>query len=76
MSHFFFAPAFLFIIVLFEQARAAYAIAVAGGFDGVDRALLDVAIDRPSVNIDEFRGIRDFEQLHISFTNQAPDPVT
>jgi hypothetical protein len=76
MSHFFFALAFLFIIVLFEQAGAANSIALAGGLDGVDRALLDVAIDRPPIDVDEFCGVWDFEQLRISFTNRAPDPVT
>ena len=71
MSHYFFAPAFLFAVPLFQEAGGADAIAIAGGFDGIDRALLDVAIDRPAVNVDEFRGVGDFEQQWFSLSRDA-----
>ena len=72
---FFLARHFSFAVALFQQARAAYSIAIASGFDGIHRSLLDVAIDRPPVDVDEFRGVWDFEQLHILLTNRAPDSV-
>jgi hypothetical protein len=76
MSHFFCAQSFLFVIALLQQAGAAEAVSLAGGFDGVHRSLFDVTIDCPAADVDEFRGVWDFEQLRISFTNRAPDLMT
>jgi hypothetical protein len=45
----FVALTFLFVIALFQQARAAYSIALAGGLDGLHYPLLDVAIERSAV---------------------------
>jgi hypothetical protein len=59
MSFFIYARAFLFVIALFQQAGAAEAVSLAGGLDGIHRALLVVTIDRPPMHIDEFRGLRD-----------------
>ena len=55
---FFLASHFSFAVALFQQARAAYPIAIAGGFDGVHRPLLDVAIERSeAVSFAKRRGL-------------------
>src|SRR5205085_1683374 len=61
MSHsitLYFSVSSSFTVALFQQAGAAYSIAIAGGLNGVHCSSLDVAIDRPPVDVDDLHSLR------------------